>query len=157
MVSSKLVAMGSLCLVGALTSARADNINTSGVICQAYNAANTMDIEYTATGVWNSSTVARQVACAVPRSTLPTGSTQAFYIDAYNAAHTCTSCMITLYHYTGVEVASYAMLHCADLRSPTWLEPVLFPIAAADDYVRVICTLPANRAGAIFGIRSIQP
>lgn len=158
MVSSKFVAIGSLCLVSALASARADNLNTSGVICQAYNAANAMDIDYTVNGVWNRSTVARQIACSVPRSTLPAGSTPAFFIDAYNDAGTCTSCMVTLYHFTGVEAGSQPVRHCAPASaSQTWTEFVSFPFPAADDYARVICTLPANHAGAIFGITSIQP
>jgi len=158
MVSSKRVAIGSLCLVSALASARAGNLNTSGVICQAYNAGNTMDIDYTANGVWNRSTVARQVACSVPRSTLPAGSTPAFFIDAYNNAGTCTSCMVTLYHFTGVEAGAQAVLHCAPSSlSETWTELVSFPFPAADDYARVICTLPGNYGGTIFGITSIQP
>jgi hypothetical protein len=158
MVSSKLVMIGSLCLVGALTSARADNLNTSGTICQAYNAANAMDIDYTVNGVWNRSTAAREIACGVPRSMLSAGSTQAFFIDAYNNAGTCTSCMITLYHFWGAEAASQSVLHCAPASTPqTWTAFVSFPTAAVDDYARVICTLPANKAGTIFGITSIQP
>lgn len=179
MVSSKLVTMGMLCLVGTLSSARADNVNTtSGVICQAYNAAsavnptdpaNATDIDYTANGVWNRSTVAaREISCAVPRSTVPADSTLTFYIDAYNAPGTCTSCMVTLYHFTGVEAASQPVLHCSPVlvtrlggRSVslplTWTASVSFPTPVPDDYVRVICTLPANHAGTIYGIRSSQP
>jgi hypothetical protein len=155
MVSSKSVAMGSLCLVGALASAHAGNLNTSGVICQAYNAAQAMDITYTSNGVWNTSDVARQIACPVPRLILPTDRTTAFYIDAYNNAGTCTSCLITLYNHAGEEAASRAVLHCAP-SSGTWRESVSFPGSMADDHARVICTLPAFWAGTIYGITAIQ-
>jgi hypothetical protein len=143
--------MGSLCLVGALTSVRADSLNTSGTICQAYNAANAKDIDYTVNGVWSRGAAARQIACAVPLS----GSGSLFIIDGYNNAGTCTSCMITLYHFGGAEAASQPIWHCASGSSPpTWMEFVWFS-TAVKDYARVICTLPANHAGTIFGIRSI--
>src|ERR1700748_3129735 len=98
---SKLVTMGSLVCAGTLASfgglAHADNINTSGVLCQNFNAAQALDIDYLTNSVRNIATTPRSVICSVPRSPLAAGALPEFFIDGQNSANTTTSCTLSVY------------------------------------------------------------
>lgn len=165
-MSSKLVAMGSLGLAGAVVLAgavtHAGNINTSGAVCHSYNAAQRLDIDHLANGVRNLNPAARQVVCAVPRSPLTAGSTPTFLIDGHDDAGTCTSCTATMYHFSGVMAASHTLRTCAPATSALdWTQVMSFPSnpepGSAGDYVRVLCTLPGRGTGIIYGITATTP
>jgi hypothetical protein len=165
-MSSKLVAIGSLCLAGAVVLAgavtHAGNINTSGVVCHSYNAAQRLDIDHLVTGVRNLNQAARQVVCAVPRSPLAAGAIPTFWIDGHDDAGTCTSCTATMFRFTGVMAASHSVKTCAPATSSLdWTQVMSFPTNpepdSAGDYVRVLCTLPGRGTGIIYGITATTP
>lgn len=155
-MSSKLVAIGSSCFAGALAwlcaTSYAGNITTSGVICRAYNVEQALEIRHLGNGVWNLEHTAREVVCPVPRA--PSAGT--FRIDGYNTAGTCTSCTVAMYHADGVMVASRAVMGCAGTISQDWTRTVSFSVTATDDYARVLCTIPGDGAGILYGITAVQ-
>ena len=164
-MSSKLLTIGSLCITGALVplgaTAQAGNINTSGTICQNFNAAQALDIDYFTTAVRNVNAAARPVVCSVPRSPLPTGTTPQFFVDGHNNASTCTTCTLTMYRFTGVIAATQSFTQCAPATgATTWDHLVSFPSLPGPDtfdYASLLCTLPANGAGLLYGVTTAQP
>jgi len=163
---SKLVKIGSVLLVGTLASlgaaAHAGNINTSGVICQNYNAAQALDIDYFTDAVRNINPAPRPVICSIPRSPLPAGFTPRFFIDGHNDAGTCTPCTVTLYNFDGAPAGSQTLTNCAPAAGPSnWSQFVNFAAIVPPDefynYASVMCTLPGNGAGLVYGATAIQP
>jgi hypothetical protein len=104
-MNSKMMKIGSLFLVGILASfgvtAYADNINTSGVVCQNFNAAQALDIDYLTNGVRNLNAAARSVICSLPRSPLAASAIPEFFVDGQNNTGTSTSCTLTVYDFLG--------------------------------------------------------
>jgi hypothetical protein len=149
---AKILKLGSMFLAGALATlgpaAHADNINTSGTVCQNFNAGQALDIDYLANGVRNINPSPRPVVCAVPRSPLqPTATAAQFFIDGVNAAGTTTSCTLFVYTFGG-----------AISQSSTFTLPgfVSLPLIGPFDYVSVLCTLPGNPGTVLFGATSVQ-
>ena len=149
---TKILKLGSLFLAGALASlgpaAHADNINTSGTLCQNFNASQALDIDYLATGVRNVNAAPRPVICAVPRSPLQPAATAAqFFVDGVNAAGTTTTCTLFIYTFGGVVT-----------QSSTFTLPgfVSLPVIGTFDYASALCTLPGNPGTVLFGVTSVQ-
>jgi hypothetical protein len=152
---AKALKLGSLFLAGALASlgaaAHADNINTSGAVCQNFNAGQAQDIDYVANGVRNLNAAPRQVICAVPRSPLQAGASSLFFVDGTNTGANATSCTFFTYSFTGAPIQSFFFT-----RTGTYDQPVSIPNVATFDYADVVCTLPASGGGTLFGVLSIQ-
>ena len=95
---SKSAMIHSLFLSGVLVpfgaTAHADNINTSGVSCHSFHAADALDISYLTNGVYNNNAASRDVICPVPRSPLASTPFTSFYVDGINAHNTSTSCTV---------------------------------------------------------------
>jgi len=72
-MNAKILKLGSLFLAAVLASlgsaAHADNINTSGTICNNFNAGQAQDLDYLVTGVRNAN-AARHTEVKVPASRL---------------------------------------------------------------------------------------
>lgn len=157
-MSSKAKILGSL-LIGALASisspAAADNINTSGAVCQNYNAWQALDIDYLSTGVRNANASPRPVICAVPRSPLAAGTRAGFWINGSNNNDTSTSCTVYVTSYTGRFVASMSITGTG----AGWDRFVEFAdnTVSTFDYVDMVCTLPGSYAGTIHGVTARQP
>jgi len=146
-------------LIGALASignpAVADNINTSGTNCQNYNAGQALDIDYLTTGVRNINAYPRPVICSVPRSPLPPVARAGFWVNGNNSADTTTYCTVFVTSYLGRPVASMSLTGTAG----DWDRFVEFgaDVVTMFDYVSMLCTLPGNAAGQIYGITARQP
>jgi len=163
-MSSKLVKIGSLFLTGTLASigatAHADNINTSGVICHNFQAAEALDIDYLTNGVQDVNTAARRIICTVPRSPLAATTPAQFFVDGLNTANTITTCTLTAYTFFGAPVTSSTFSEPAiPGASVTWDHLVTFPAGTLGtfDYVSVLCNIPGSRNGTLFGVTAVQP
>ena len=164
-MSSKLVIFCSLLLAGTVVplsdTAYAGNLNTSGVMCQNFNASQALDIDYLSNAVRNINPSARPVICSIPRSPLSVNASPQFFVDGHNNANTCTSCTVTMYHFTGVVAESQSFSHCAPAESSSnWDHLLTFPALLGPDtfdYASMLCTLPGNGEGLIFGVTALQP
>ena len=164
-MSSKLVILGSLILAGTVVplsdTANADNLNTSGVICQNFNASQALDIDYLTNAVRNINAAARPVICSVPRSPLPLNVIPRFYVDGHNNANTCTNCTVTMYRFTGAIAGTQFFAQCAPAAAAlNWRRLVSFPGLPGPDtfeYASVLCTLPGGGAGLLYGVTALQP
>lgn len=160
---SKVLKIASLFLVGALAcfgfTAHADNVNTSGVVCQNYNAGQALDIDYFTNGVRNINAAARPVICSVARSPLAAGAIPEFFVDGQNNTSACTNCTLTVYDFLGAFKQSQFFTECASTAGPrNWDHLVQFAANTVGtfDYVSVLCTLPGGSNGLIHGITSVQ-
>ncbi|HEY0481442.1 MAG TPA: hypothetical protein VGD37_28195 [Kofleriaceae bacterium] len=142
--------------------ASADNINTSGVICQNFNAAQALDIDYFGNRVENVNAAARTIVCAIPRSPLATIPPTFFFVDGHNNPNTVTSCTVTVYDFQGNVRLLQSFTENGGAAGLTWDFPVnmLTPAGmtpAFFDYASLVCTIPASRGGSIFGVTAVQP
>jgi hypothetical protein len=162
---SKQMKAGLLVLCGVLPSvgsiADADNINTSGAVCQNFNASEALDIDYLSNGVRNVNANDRKVICALPRSPDTLGPFGQIIIDGHNTPGTCTHCVVTAYDGLGTSTMSKSLMQCVGLFDPDhadWRLPVTFTPGQlpASAYVSVVCTLPGNGQGLIHGVTAIQ-
>lgn len=164
MLSNRIM-LGGLCVAGLVVAigaaARADNITTSGVACKNYNASEALDIDYVDRGARNVNASSRWVICPIPRSPFTTLPPNQFFVDGLNNPGATTSCVATLYTYSGTLVSSVSFTQSAPAGavSPTpWDQAVNFSIAPVTwDYVSVRCFLPGNMAATILGTGSVQP
>lgn len=154
---AKFLKLGSLFFAGALASlgaaAHADNINTSATLCQNFNAAQALDIDYVVNGVRNLNASPRSVICAIPRSPLQPGATPLFFVDGTNTGTNATSCTLSIYTFGGVVTQSFFFS-----RTGTYDQPVSFAVNGVGtfDYASLLCTLPGSVGGTLFGVTSIQ-
>ncbi len=168
----KLLKVGSVLVAGivasiAVTAHAGGNINTSGVVCRNFVAAEALDIDYQTFGVQDANAAARRVICSVPRSPLSAGSIAQFYVDGHNNANTCTTCTLTVYPYnpgnpaTGVS-QSQTFSNCASASGPLeWDQLVTFtsvmPPADIYEYASLLCIIPGNHNGTLYGVTALQP
>jgi len=157
---SKSLKLGLLFAAGTLATitatASADNINTSGVLCQNFNAREALDIDYISSGVRNLAAAPRLVICAMPRSPLAATPFRTFYVDGQNNAGTATSCTITVYSYQGIIQSTQSFTESAG--PAPWDHGVTMPVVPGTfDYASLLCSLPANAGGTLFGVTAIQP
>lgn len=154
---TKILKLGSLFLTGALASlgaaAHADNINTSGTLCQNFNASEALDIDYLVTGVRNINASPRSVICAIPRSPLQGGATPQFFVDGTNAGANATSCTLFTYSFGGTLTQAFSFS-----RTGTYDQFVSFAVNGVGffDYASLLCTLPGSAGGVLFGTTSVQ-
>lgn len=158
---AKFLKLSSLFLVSTLATlgpASAQNINVSGTVCQNFNAAQALDIDYFQTGVRNINTAPRPVICSLPRSPLPAGVIPRFFVDGQNAANTSTTCTLETYTFAGVLTQTLTFTESGGATGRTWDHGVPFPLNSVGtfDYASVLCTLPGGGGGLIFGILSLQ-
>lgn len=152
---AKILKLGSLFLAGALASlgavAHADNINSSGTLCQNFNAGQALDIDYVANGVRNLNAATRPVICSIPRSPLVGTETGVFFVDGTNTGANTTPCTLFIYSFGGVISQSFSFTGVG-----TYDQFVSFPTLGTFDYADVLCTLPASVGGTLFGVTSVQ-
>lgn len=145
-------------LASASTTALADNINTSGVICQNFNAREATDIDYLTTGVRNLAASSRDIICAIPRSPLNSPPSPTFYVDGHNNAGTSTTCTVTVYSFGGIVRSTQTFTENGGTGGLTWDFPVtLSPQPDFFDYASLLCLIPASIGGSIFGVTAVQP
>jgi hypothetical protein len=154
---AKILKLGSLFLAAAVASlgsaAHADNINTSGTVCNNFNAGEAQDVDYVGTGVRIANAAARTVVCAIPRSPLAAGAIPEFFVDGTNSGANSTSCTLFTYSFTGAITQSFFFT-----RTGTYDQLVTFAANGVGtfDYADVVCTLPGGFGGILFGITSVQ-
>jgi hypothetical protein len=157
---SKSMIIGS-CIVGALASigsiAGADNITASGTACQNYNAAEALDIDYVPNGVRNINASPRWVVCSIPRSPLTAGASAVFYVDGHNNPGTSTTCWFYVHDYSGNQKQAIPFTPIPDAQG-NWDYKQSFPAGVVQqyDYTSVLCQLPGNYNGLLYGAASVQ-
>jgi len=150
--------LGLLLLAGAVSGAVIDadaatsqNLNTHGSTCKNFNAAQALDIDYLTSGVRTIAGAARPVICAVERHPV-NGPSQSFFVDGSNSGGASTSCTLSSFSNAGVFRDSESFTSgAATYDQFVTLDPVdLF------DYVSLLCTLPSNARGVLFGVTAID-
>lgn len=162
---SKSLTTGLVCLASALavrgSVARAEVISTAGALCHSLAGAQALDIDNMPNGVRNNNVSSRQVICPIPRSSRTSGTAPAFFVDGQNAANTCTTCGVIIYHSTGEWATSQWFTQCPPWTGPaTWHQPVAFPSGtpiSTTDYVSLLCELPGSGAGILYGAIMTMP
>lgn len=150
------LATGTLASIAA--TAHADNINTSGVICQNFNASEALDIDYLTTGVRNLAATPRSIICAIPRSPLNAAPSPMFFVDGHNNANTTTTCTVTVYNFMGVIQSTQSFSESGGAGGLTWDFPVTLALQpAVFDYASLLCSIPASAGGSILGVTAVQP
>jgi|SRR4051812_16336809 hypothetical protein len=153
----KQVAVGSL-LCGVLSAvvgvAQADNINTSGVACQNYNAGEALDIDRLPYAVRNIASQSRPVICSFPRSPANDGAALPFIVDGNNTGSTTTPCTVTVYTQNGTVEGSKMFTGSGT----DWRRTVTFDAGTilSGGYATVLCTLASGGSSQIFGVASVQ-
>jgi hypothetical protein len=152
MLSIKKIAvvLGLLTVAGVAVQANAaesQNVNTHGAACNPYNASEAADIDYLTTGVRTIATSPRRVVCPVPRHPV-TGPDQTFWVDGSNSPGKSTICVAYSTTYDGKFNSSYSFT----ANTPTYDRAVNLSSVGYYDYVSVLCELPAQGGGVLFGV-----
>ncbi|HTV24890.1 MAG TPA: hypothetical protein VMG12_39625 [Polyangiaceae bacterium] len=139
-------------LLAAPRDADAVNLNTSGTICNPYNAGEANDIDYVTNGVRTGPSVgsARNVICSVPRS--PLASPQGFYLDGTNQAGKSTSITLYAHDFNGTFQTSQNVSSSA----ATYDEYRALTPVGQWSYISAFVTLPANAGGTFLGVITLQ-
>lgn len=158
---SKFMKLDFLLLAGALalfgSAAHAQDIRTSGVICQNANSGQAQDIDYLLNGARNLNSSRRSIICAVPR---PGNNEEGFsdvVVEGQNFPRTTTSCTVTLYNFDGIsQMVSFSVSAFSTIL--TWARNVTFPPGTVHsfDYASVVCSLPGNGGGIINGVAWVR-
>jgi hypothetical protein len=137
-------------------SAVAENIITSGVICNNYNVGQANDIDYV-NGVRVTGPTARSIVCSVPRARLPDNSATVgkFNITLTNGSTSAVTC--TVYSYTssitlGMGTAMFPP-NSGLLTVSTQIPAAQLPSNA---FTSLICSLPGNSLVVLNGVTSVQ-
>jgi hypothetical protein len=152
MLSIKMsaVALGLLTVAGVAVQANAAeslNVNTHGAACNPYNAAEAADIDYLTIGVRTIATSPRRVVCPVPRHPV-TGPGQTVWVDGSNSPGKSTLCVAYSTTYDGTFNSSYSFT----ASTPTYDRAAPLSTVGFYDYVSVLCELPAQGGGVLFGV-----
>lgn len=153
-----LVSLG-LALTAALTggvshvadAATSQSINTSGNVCNPFNASEALDIDYLLSGVRTIAAAPRPVICSLPRHPI-TGPAQSWFLDGSNVAGQTTTCTLASFSFFGTLTGSVTVTG----GSPTYDILASLPAVGFFDYVSVLCTVPANAGGVFFGAQAID-
>lgn len=129
------------------SAATSQNINTPGTACNPFNAAEAGDIDYLTTGVRTIASGPRKVICPVTRHPV-TGPGQTVWVDGSNSPGKTTTCAAYVTTFYGQFVTAYSFSSSASTYdAPAPLNPV-----GTFDYVSVLCDLPAQGGGVVFGV-----
>ena len=91
------------------------------------------------------------MVCPIVRHPV-TGPAQTYYVDGSNLNGACTSCTVYAYNYTGQFLSSYSFNQCG----ATYDQPVSLPTVSFWNFVSVVCSLPANYNGTVFGAFAVD-
>jgi hypothetical protein len=155
---AKILKFGSLFLGAALASlgsaAHAENINTSGTICQNLIAGQAGDLEHDF-GVSNHNASPRLVSCAIPRSLLQAGATPIFFVNGANFGTNTTPCTLYTYSFDGMTITQAFSFTGS---GTSYEQEVMFAAGGVGDfdYAQVVCTLPGSGGGVLIGVLSVQ-
>ena len=155
LIKAAILATGMVVLTAGTEPTVAANINSSGTFCQNFNAAQVTDIDYLASGVRNLNVNPRAVICSVPRSPLAAGATSGvFFVDGRNTGGASTTCTLSSFNFNGTFLGSTSFTSAA----ATYNQFLSLPSAQLGTfaYVSVLCTLPGNANGVLFGVTSFQ-
>jgi len=145
------VAISAFASFGLCSNAYAVNANHSGTVCKNYNASQVTDIDYLPNGTRNLNASARYVICPITRS--PTSTNQvSVYIDGFASSGNTVSCTLYSYDYNGTFLGSQSF---PTPRTGTFDQH----LAVAGSYwgnASVLCLLPGNAGGIIYGVEVVQ-
>jgi len=147
-------------LVSVSATIHADNLNTSGIVCRNYIAAEVKDIDYTASGVTNIAVDYRYIICPIPRSPINSGPVAEFFVDGFNTGNTSTTCTVMIHDYSGNFKTSTTFTEAGDTPGRAWDHAVFFNTTnqlTKYDYVSMYCSIPGNKQSVIYGITAVQP
>jgi hypothetical protein len=128
-------------------AAPSQNLNTHGALCNPFNAAEALDIDYLSNGVRNINPASRRVLCSVPRHPV-SGPGQTFFVDGSNSPGRSTLCSVSSFTFTGQFNSSTSFSESA----PTYDHAAVLNSVGQFDYVSVLCNLPPSGGGVLFGV-----
>jgi hypothetical protein len=132
-------------------AAESQSINTPGTVCNPFNAADATVIDYVSNGVRTIATTARRVVCGVSRH--PAASPgQVFFVDGSNSPGASTLCALSSFTFQGTFHSATSFSESA----PTYDHPAALQSVGRFDYVTLLCNLPANAGGILFGVTAID-
>ena len=141
-------------LVAVPGTAYAVNSNISGTACRNYNAAEATDIDYLTNSVRNLNAAPRYVICPIVRS--PTASNVvSIRVAGFTAPGTLISCTLTSYAIDGSTLGFQSFT----VQNPFINVPFDQPLAAPGAFggnATLLCLLPGNGGGVIYGIDVVQ-
>jgi hypothetical protein len=154
-MNAKITKIASALALGAGLFSGADagavNLNTSGMICNPFNAREATDIDYSAMGVRTIASSPRSVVCAAPRSPVSTAY-QSFYLDGVNSPGQGTGLTMYSYNYNGQFQTSASGFSTA----ATYDLLLTLNGISTFSYVGVLVTLPASAGGTFIGVTALQ-
>lgn len=136
---------------GDAQAALSQNINTHGAACQNYNASQALDIDYLTSGVRNINASPRAVICPIIRHPV-TGPGQNFYVDGSNVAGASTTCTLSAFELNGTFLSSVSFTRT----EATYDHYAQLPTVTYWGYTSLLCTLPANGGGVLFGAAAVD-
>jgi len=153
-IKKSALVLGLLAVTGAVmgvgleaSAATSQNINTHGAACNPFNAAEAADIDYLTTGVRTVASSPRKVLCPAPRHPV-TGPGQTFWVDGSNSPGKSTLCSVYSTTFNGQFASAYSFSSSA----ATYDHPATLSSVGTFDYVSVLCQLPAQGGGVLFGV-----
>lgn len=153
MVSMKksAVVLGLLAVVGGgvglASAATSQNLNTPGAACNPFNASEADEIDYFVNGVRTIAAGPRKVLCPVARHPV-SGPHQTFWVDGRNSSGASTLCVMYSHNFDGSLRSTYSFSSSA----ATYDQPVVLSSVGKYDYVSILCDMPANGNGVLFGV-----
>jgi hypothetical protein len=154
-MKSRLARIGLLFVTSALvllvgTRANAVQINTSGTICQAFNAGQVADIDYLSTGVRNLNISPRAVVCSIQRQAPGTAVNTTFTVAGVNPSGALTAGTVYAYGPDGSIRGSQSFSSTAAFYSI----PLTFPAAQMTFFTlnSAVITLPGTSSSVFTGV-----
>jgi hypothetical protein len=153
-IKKSVLGLGLLTLCGVgleAGAAQSQSINTPGSVCNPFNANEATDIDYVSNGVRTIATSARRVVCGVGRHPVA-GPGQSFFVDGSNSAGKSTLCALSSFTFQGTFNSATSFLES----SPTYDHLAALQSVGRFDYVTLLCNLPANAGGVLFGVITVD-
>jgi hypothetical protein len=150
MKTSLIVAALALAATAVVSNADATQTNGSGANFQPYNAAEATVVDYVLTGVRTLSPNPTAVFASIDHNPSNTG--HAIYIDGEHVGAQTTTCTVYSHHFNGLLLAAHTVT--ASNVSGAWelATAILAAETAPWAYYSVLCLIPANRNGILYGV-----
>jgi hypothetical protein len=151
MKTNLIISALALAATAVVSNANATQLNISGVAFHAFNASEVTSIDYLTSGVRTIAASPRSVIASVDHN--PPGRT--IYIDGLHYGPQTTVC--TLYSYNDNTTFLGSTTVTASSVTGAWERVISVSVAMSPNwaYYSVLCTIPANGNGVLYGVTSV--